>query len=265
MADLKEIVEGYDQSTGLIEVTESKCTIMAGWDHVPHLSPQAKKELYLSTPPYLREARSKGIPSLGAGAIYPIAEADIIVDDFPIPVHWPQWFGEDVGWNNTAVAWFAEDREGDTLYIHSVYKRGRAEPAVHASAIKSRGDWIPGVIDPAAGAANQKDGEKLLELYEAEGLELYKADNSVESGIYAVYQRLTTGRLKIFRSCAPWFAEYRLYRRDDKGRVVKEFDHLMDATRYGVQSGPQIGKANLRTPSWRDKLKTTRPRGAMSG
>ena len=31
--------------------------------------------------------------------------------------------------------------------------------------------------------------------------------------------------------------EYRLYRRDDKGNVVKERDHLMDATRYLVVSG----------------------------
>jgi hypothetical protein len=31
--------------------------------------------------------------------------------------------------------------------------------------------------------------------------------------------------------------EYRLYRRDEKGRIVKANDHLMDATRYAVRSG----------------------------
>ena len=32
------------------------------------------------------------------------------------------------------------------------------------------------------------------------------------------------------------FEEYRLYRRDDKGRIVKQHDHLMDCTRYVVRA-----------------------------
>ena len=31
--------------------------------------------------------------------------------------------------------------------------------------------------------------------------------------------------------------EFRLYRRDEKGRIVKERDHLMDATRYLEMTG----------------------------
>ena len=36
----------------------------------------------------------------------------------------------------------------------------------------------------------------------------------------------------MFTSCQNWLTEFRLYRRDDKGQVVKTMDHLMDATRY---------------------------------
>ena len=36
--------------------------------------------------------------------------------------------------------------------------------------------------------------------------------------------------MKVFKSLPQWFAEFRLYRRDEKGKV--ERDHLMDATRY---------------------------------
>ena len=49
--------------------------------------------------------------------------------------------------------------------------------------------------------------------------------------------RLSTGRLKVFRTLQSWLAEYRLYRRDEKGAVVKKDDHLMDATRYFIVSG----------------------------
>ena len=37
------------------------------------------------------------------------------------------------------------------------------------------------------------------------------------------------GQIKVFRNWANLLAEYRLYRRDRKGRVVKQNDHLMDA------------------------------------
>ena len=40
-----------------------------------------------------------------------------------------------------------------------------------------------------------------------------------------------------------WQAEYRLYRRDDDGNIVKKFDHLMDAMRYWCVSG--IGVARV--------------------
>ena len=69
------------------------------------------------------------------------------------------------------------------------------------------------------------------------GLDVEVAFIGVESGIYEVWQRLSTGRLKVFRSMSNWLYEFRLYRRDEKGRIVKENDHLMDATRYLVMSG----------------------------
>jgi hypothetical protein len=50
-------------------------------------------------------------------------------------------------------------------------------------------------------------------------------------------QLLSAQRLRVFASLASWRDEFRLYRRDDKGIVVKAKDHLMDATRYLVMSG----------------------------
>ena len=34
-----------------------------------------------------------------------------------------------------------------------------------------------------------------------------------------------------------WLREYRLYRRDEKGRLVKANDHALDASRYLLMSG----------------------------
>jgi len=47
-------------------------------DEAPHLSPEAREELWKSIPSYQRDARTKGIPQLGSGAIYKIADEDIL-------------------------------------------------------------------------------------------------------------------------------------------------------------------------------------------
>jgi hypothetical protein len=45
--------------------------------------------------------------------------------------------------------------------------------------------------------------------------------------------RMESGRFKVFKHLTDWFDEYRLYHRKD-GRVHKEGDDLMSATRYAV-------------------------------
>jgi hypothetical protein len=58
------------------------------------------------------------------------------------------------------------------------------------------------------------------------------ANVSVEAGV-DMLERMQTGRFKVYRHLNDWFDEYRLYHRKD-GRVHKEGDDLMSATRYAV-------------------------------
>jgi len=216
--------------------------VTATWDDAPHLSEQDKSELMAALPPYQRDARSKGIPQLGSGAVYPVPETDFLVDPFMIPKHYRRAYGMDVGWNYTAACWGAYDPEHDVLYITHDYKRSQAEPSSHADAIRVKG-VKKGVIDPASQGRSQDDGKKLVDLYRMLGLDLTLADNAVEAGIFEFYQRLTTGRLKVFKTCQAFLEEYRLYRRDEKGRIVKENDHVLDAARYLCRSGLQVAEA----------------------
>jgi hypothetical protein len=218
----------------------SRYVVQADWDSAPHLTKQQKDELWASIPPYQRDARAKGIPQLGAGAIYPILESDIVCEPFKVPALWPRVYGLDVGWNRTAAIWAAWDQEADVVYLYDEWYRSEGEPAVHAQGIKARGDWIPGVIDPAAKGRSQNDGTKLIESYSNIGLILVPADNAVEAGIMTVWERMAEGRLKVFTSLRNWLGEFRIYRRDKNGKVVKKGDHLMDATRYLLMSGLEI-------------------------
>ncbi len=219
------------------EITKNKYLVVASWDDAPHLSRDEKDALWESIPPFQRDARAKGIPSLGSGAVWPIVEERIKCEAFEMPDYWPKAYALDVGWNNTAALWGAWDRSSDTVYIWSEYKQGEAEPATHVDAVKSRGSWIPGVIDPAARGRGQRDGIALLDEYVNMGLDLDTADNAVESGVHKVYRRMVSGRLKIFDTCRGFFDEYRLYSRDEKGKIKKVNDHLCDCLRYLVVSG----------------------------
>lgn len=221
-------------------VSPSKYLVTAGWDDAPHLDTQTKTDMLRETPPFLRKARSEGVPSIGAGAIYPVESDEFLVDPFAIPDYYRRSYALDVGWNRTAALWQAYDPENDVMYLTSEHYRGQAEPSVHAAAIKARGEWIPGVIDPASRGRNQVDGRQLFTMYRELGLILHIADNAVEAGIYAVWERLSTGRLKVFRTLQNWRREHMFYRRDEKGQIVKKDDHLMDDTRYLARSGLRV-------------------------
>jgi hypothetical protein len=92
---------------------------------------------------------------------------------------------------------------------------------IHAASIKAKGEWIRGVIDPASAGASKADGKQVIKLYHDQGLKLTPADNSVEAGINGVWQRISTGRLKVFRSRQSWITEYRVYRRTEQGKMTR--------------------------------------------
>ncbi len=219
------------QSFFEIDKADSKFVCTATWDDTGHLTQAMKDELWKSIPIHERDARAKGIPTIGVGKIYPVDLASMTIDPIAIPKHWMRGYALDVGWNKTAALWGALDRDSDTLYLYSEHYQGESEPAVHASAIKSRGALV-GQIDPASRGRSQHDGKKLIQLYRNEGLTLVEADNSVETGIFEVYQRMTTGRLKIFKTCANLLKELPLYHRDKNGQIVKKNDHACDCLRY---------------------------------
>lgn len=207
------------------------------WDEVPHLTNAMKEEMWRSIPANLREARKKGLPLGSVGLIYPCSDEDFICDPFPISDRWAKAYGMDVGWNKTAALFAAIDPNTDVAYLYSEHYLGQQEPPVHASAIKNRGAWIPGVIDPASRGRSQIDGRKLIDLYRQEGLDLYMANNAREAGILKFGQGLVTGKIKVFSTLQHFRREIRLYRRDEDGTIIKEHDHLMDAARYLKMSG----------------------------
>lgn len=231
-----DVVLSFLENSQETEAEFPKWVTICGWKDVPHIDEETKAKMLANTPPQLREARSEGKPTTGSGLIYPVDHKNIVIEDFKIPPHFQKLYGMDVGWKATAACWGAWDRDNDIIYIYSEYKRGGEDgmdmPLVHSAAIKSRGEWIKGVIDPASRGRSQVDGEQLYTTYRKNGLKVYPANNAVEAGIFNVWERLNTGRLKIFKSCTMLLREFTLYQRDLNGKIVKTNDHILDSLRY---------------------------------
>lgn len=224
------------------EIKPSRCVIRGGWDHAPWLSQKQKDEILAATPAHLRKPRSTGEPASGETNVYPVSFKDVSVDPFEIPRHYKRWYGMDTG-NTTAAVFFAEDPNTGTMYIYDEYKAERELPLIHAHAIKSRGEWLHGAVDPASSQTSPNDVRKLISIYRQDaGLNLHYADNAVDAGIQLVWQALCTGKLKIFRTCRKIEEEMAMYRTDEDGKIIKEHDHLMDALRYGVMTGRKVAR-----------------------
>ena len=219
------------------EAREFKFFVQAGWDHVPHLDETQKMALLATIPPHEVKARSTGEPTLGSGGIYPIEESLIVIPTRAVPNTWRRGYGMDIGWNRTAVIWGAEDPGSGAIELYDEHYMGRGEPPSHVAAIKARGEWMNGVIDPASFGSSQLDGRVAIDEYRNLGLHIEPALNAIDAGIQTMWTLMVTGRLRVHAHLFNWLAEFRKYHRDTNGKIVKENDHLMDATRYLVFSG----------------------------
>lgn len=217
------------------------------WDDSPHLTPEIREQLLLAFPIHEREMRSKGIPMLGSGKVFPFSWESVSVEAFPIPASWPRIAGLDLGSGDsnhpTACGWIAFDPNTGNAYGYDAYKGVSTSAAVHAVAIKGRGAAIP-VAWPHDG--NRKDGyngDSMAVIYRSLGVNLLRdhfrnpdsKDNAVEPGITAMSLAMEGGRFKWFRHLNDVREEFEIYHRKD-GEIVKKADDLMSTYRYAFQS-----------------------------
>lgn len=243
---ITKVVHGF-----MNDLKPGQALLSATWDDAPHMNHERREQALLAIPSHQREMRSKGVPLMGSGLVYQVPETEIICEPFEIPTYWPRIAAVDFGiGHDFAASWLAWDRDRDCVYLYDCHAKPGQLISENVSQLNRRGNWIP-VIWPHDGLNREpKSGKPYADLYREEGANMWhmqfsnpptlgeeegKGGNSVEFGIAEILSRMQGGRFKVFKHLEPWLAEFRMYHRDD-GKIVKQYDDLMDATRYACLS-----------------------------
>jgi phage terminase large subunit-like protein len=232
----------------LHEKSDDRHKVVMTIDDVEHYSDVEKQKIIKSYPAHEAEARVKGIPVLGSGRVFPVTKETITCEHRDLPPHWPRIGGMDFGWDHPfAAVELVWDRDSDVVYVSRTHRLREASPIVHAAALREWGKELRWAW-PRDGNRETLEGAgiALAAQYRAQGLNLLhefshyvegtgQKSVSVEAGLMDMLQRMESGRFKVFKHLNDWFEEFRLYHRRD-GKVVKEGDDLMCATRYALMS-----------------------------
>lgn len=237
----------------------SKAVVRMTLEDALHYSEAKRRAIIEGYPAHEVEARTKGIPSLGSGRVFPVTEESITVDP-PAPGRgWTLIGGLDFGWDHPfAAVKIAHDRDADCVYVLSSYRVRESTPIIHAAALRAWGN-IPWAW-PHDGMQHDKgSGKQLAELYREQNLNLLTdfarfedGTYGLEAGVMSMLVRMQTGRLKVARHLTEWLEEFRLYHRKD-GVIVPERDDLLSATRYAVMS-LRYAEAEASDASWSESV-----------
>ncbi len=228
-------------------------------DDALHMDEEMKRAAIAKYEKYEHEARLRGIPMLGSGRVFPVADELVTVEPFEVPPHWPQLIGIDFGWDHpTAATQIAWDRDVDCLYVMREYRVAEEVPIIHAAALKAWGVWL-NVSWPHDGHRTDAiAGKQMAQEYKDQGVRMYpthatfeNGSNSLEAGVIEMLDRMRSNKWKVFNTCPMWLEEFRTYHRKE-GRIVKERDDLISASRYALMM-KRIARTQVR------RVQHTRP------
>jgi len=207
-----------------------------------HIKPAEREKIIAGYRPHEREARARGVPMLGSGRIFIVAEESITEATIErVPLEWSKIWGLDFGIGHpfaaTLLAW---DKDADVIHVLHTVRMADGLPINHAASIKPIGVNIP-IAWPHDGAQRDKgSGVVLSKSYKKEGLHMLPEQaswpdggNSTEAGIIEMQDRESSGRIKYGSHLSDALEERRFYHRKD-GLIVKIKDDIMSAIRIGI-------------------------------
>src|SRR5262249_25114844 len=227
----------------MLETSPQRTIIKMTLDDAEHYTDEQRANIIAQYPEHMRDIRARGIQQFGAGLVFPVDEASLMVDPFERPKHWIRLGGLDFGFTHKFAAcelW--HDRDLDIVYLVKTWAVREQTPLEHAEVLRK---WKCIFSWPADGRNMTLAGAgiPLKEQYAKAGLEMMHqhaqfedGSISLEAGVLEMVDRMRGGRWKVFKGAnESWLDEIRTYHRDAKtGLIVKEADDAISASRYGL-------------------------------
>ena len=227
--------------------------VRGGLEQALHIPKERHQEIIEQTAPSQRLARIQGLEMMGQGACFstPVANITHNIQNNEMNPNWEVGWGIDFHHGGIAgifVAAFGfHDPMTDTLYISDVLRLVGGTPDTHLAAISSHPCADAPALYPHDGGrvANLQTQETLAELYRYHpdrrpyGLRMPSTHvtfagggYSLPAGVLEMERRFQSGKLRIARWLLPLVRdEYEAYHYNERGDIVREDDHVLDAIR----------------------------------
>ncbi len=204
-----------------------------------HFTAEEKAARLADYKPHERDARARGIPMLGSGAIFTTPEDQVVEPSIGyVPEEWAKGWGLDFGIGHPfAAALCAWDRDADVVHVLHAIRMKDAISLVHVNAMLGYADGL-WVFWPKDGADRDPHGGDPLAIgYKKLGLRMWHehahwdgGSLSTEAGIDEWIDRERTGRIKFAAHLSELLDERRYYHRKE-GLIVKIRDDILSAVR----------------------------------
>lgn len=255
---------GYTELNRMYDEDESGQLYLqsVGWDDCPHITEEVKTKLLSGIPEWQHEMRMNGIPVLGTGAIFPIADSLITESTFVPMNHHQIVAGIDFGMvvDPSVITFYVRDDDGVIHGIKEIYLDEDRSPRAIANAIKS--SEYPHVLTvvPHDAGLNSDDPQAKGKLLIEYGVNVYRqpftnpvdvklgtdeikprtgrSHNSIQAGLVEMLRRFEEGTLKVSDTMTNFLSEKRSYfwRKTGDGYKPTGPDHCIDSSRYAIMS-----------------------------
>src|SRR4029453_458294 len=166
---MSTVVQRFLSSSSAVH--PDRAVVTATIDDAPHFSEAAKAQIAASYQPHELEARTKGVPVLGSGRIFPVKEETLAIEHREFPRHWPRIGGMDFGWDHPfAAGGLVLGCDTHTVYVSPTYSLRAAAPVIHAAALKPWGNLPWAWPRDARRETLEGAGVALAKQYTAQGL-----------------------------------------------------------------------------------------------
>lgn len=176
------------------------------------------------------DALSGAFAKLIGENMFSVSEEQISIDPIRISPLWPRIAGLYMDHGVVTTIWAAHDRAGDNVYIYDMVQYPRMDIAIHASAIRTRGAWIPVAFDMEACDREKEEGMRLATAFQDQLIDINTLKSDPESGMDMLSTRAHVGAFRVFSSIPEWFAAYRRVHRNEKHEIAGDETGIMHVT-----------------------------------